>query len=96
MTSATTAEYRGWNLIYNPYQARLDWDQVIGNAFNAAIIEDQYAIYDSQSRQFVRYSKTNSDAEYTTSAQCIEPGQSFWVRVKSTSSISVPTSKRWT
>ena len=84
-TSATTLEYRGWNMIYNPYQARLDWDQVIGNAFNAAIIEDQYAIYDTQSRQFVRYSKTNSDAEYTTSAQCIEPGQSFWVRVKDNS-----------
>ena len=78
----TVDEFEGWNLVYNPFQARLDWDEVIGDSDNAALIEDQYAIYDTQSKSFVRYSKTNADEQFSTAAQCIEPGQSFWVRVK--------------
>ena len=51
---------------------------------NAAIIEDQYAIYDTQEKAFDRYSKVNTDpqSQFASSAQCIEPGQSFWVKMK--------------
>lgn len=78
--TGSTEEFEGWNLVYNPYQARLDWDAIISNVVNAALIEDQYAVYDTQAKQFVRYSETNT--ELASAARCIEPGQSFWVRVK--------------
>ena len=72
--------YEGWNLVYNPYQARLDWDAIIGDADNAALIEDQYLVYDTQVRQTVRYSKNNANGGVVNAAQCIEPGQAFYVR----------------
>ncbi len=78
----TDDQYEGWNLVYNPYQARLDWDLVIADANNAELVEDQFAIYDTQSKQFVRYSVANSESQFSTAARCIEPGQAFWVRVK--------------
>ena len=80
--NTTVAEFKGWNLIYNPYQARLDWHQVLDNSGNAALVEDQYAVYDTQAQQFVRYSETNTSL--TSASRYIEPGQSFWVRLPST------------
>ena len=81
-TVNTVDEFEGWNLVYNPYQARIDWNLLIEDANNAELIEDQFSIYDTQLEQFVRYSKTNSESQYATAAQCIEPGQAFYVRVK--------------
>ena len=78
----TEDQYEGWNLVYNPFQARLDWNLVIADANNAELIEDQFAIYDTQSKQFVRYSDINAEPQFSTAARCIEPGQAFWVRVK--------------
>ncbi len=79
--SNTADEFEGWNLIYNPYQARLDWHQVLDNSGNAALVEDQYAVYDTQTQQFVRYSETNTSL--ASASRYIEPGQSFWVRLPS-------------
>lgn len=79
--SNTADEFEGWNLIYNPYQARLDWHEVLGNSGNAALVEDQYAVYDTQAQQFVRYSETNTSM--ASASRYIEPGQSFWVRLPS-------------
>ena len=75
------SDFEGWNLVYNPYQACLNWPDLIGHEGNAALIEDQYAVYDTQSKQFVRYSTSNP--ELNSAATVIQPGQSFWVRVKS-------------
>ena len=72
-------DFEGWNP-YNPYQACLNWPDLIGHEGNAALIEDQYAVYDTQSKQFVRYSTSNP--ELNSAATVIQPGQSFWVRVK--------------
>jgi len=77
----TADEFEGWNLIYNPYQARLDWHLILDNASNASLMEDQYAVYDTQSKQFVRYSETNT--QLASASRYIEPGQSFWVRIPS-------------
>jgi len=76
----TVDAYEGWNLVYNPYQARLDWNQVIGDAGNATLIEDQYVVYDTQIRETVRYSALNANGGVVDAAQCIEPGQAFYVR----------------
>ena len=82
----------GWNMVYNPYQARLDWDAVIDGNSNSAVIEDQFLIFDTQDRRFRRYGKTNSDVQWSNDTeagedsiamQYVNPGQAFWVRVKS-------------
>ncbi|MDB4563742.1 hypothetical protein N9084_00390, partial [Flavobacteriales bacterium] len=81
----------GWNMVYNPYQARLDWDAVIDGNSNSAVIEDQFLIFDTQDRRFRRYGKTNSDVQWSNDTeagedsiamQYVNPGQGFWVRVK--------------
>ena len=78
-------------MVYNPYQARLDWDAVIDGNSNSAVIEDQFLIFDTQDRRFRRYGKTNSDVQWSNDTeagedsiamQYVNPGQGFWVRVK--------------
>ena len=85
------AEYAGWNMLFNPYQAKLDWDSLYNGAnSNSAVIEDQFAIWDTQKKRYRRYgtstagvswSNEQEAAEDSTSMRYIEPGQAFWVRV---------------
>ena len=70
-TSGT--EYSGWNLALNPYQAPVDWDAIHEASTN---LQDQYAVYDTQQKAFVRYGDGLATAD-----RIIMPGQSFWVAV---------------
>ena len=82
----------GWNMVFNPYQARLDWDAVIDGNSNSSVIEDQFLIFDTQDRRFRRYGKTTAGVQWANdqeagedsiAMQYVNPGQAFWVRVKS-------------
>lgn len=94
LTRTPGSNFEGWNLICNPFQAYLDWDAVIDHGTNSSLIEDQYAIYDTQSKQFVRYSKTNG--LLTSAPKYIQPGQGYWVRMNhvtdTTGTLSIPAS----
>ncbi|MCH1576462.1 MAG: hypothetical protein L7S67_09325, partial [Flavobacteriales bacterium] len=82
---------KGWNLVYNPYQALLDWNKVIEPSHgNDLLLEDQYAIYDTQLQRFRRYGTDFDGVDWAAGEQevdvaagmrYIKPGQSFWVRV---------------
>ena len=90
--SGPDANMEGWNLVFNPYQGRLDWHRVMDAAYgNGAVIEDQYSVYDTQLRRHRRYGTNFSGvdwadageqtADVNDSLRYINPGQSFWVRV---------------
>ena len=81
----------GWNMVYNPYQAKLDWNAVY-DSNNSAVIEDQFLIFDTQERRFRRYGVNTSGIHWSTPQEAgedsvamryVNPGQGFWVRVKS-------------
>ncbi|MDA9864186.1 hypothetical protein N9C70_03870 [Flavobacteriales bacterium] len=81
----------GWNMVYNPYQAKLDWNAVY-DSNNSAVIEDQFLIFDTQERRFRRYGVNTAGIHWSTAQEAAEdsvamryvnPGQGFWVRVKS-------------
>ena len=94
LTRTPSSSYDGWNLVYNPYQAMLDWHEVIDYTGNGDVLEDQYAVFDTQSKGFARYSKTNT--ELTSASRYIMPGQGFWVRMNhatdTTATLNVPAS----
>ena len=94
LTRTPGSTYEGWNLIYNPFQAYLDWDEVASYGSNGSLIEDQYAVYDTQDKQFRRYSKTNG--LLTSAPQYILPGQGYWVRMNhatdTTGTLAIPAS----
>ncbi|MDA9001825.1 hypothetical protein N9H08_00025 [bacterium] len=82
----------GWNMVYNPYQARLDWDALYDAHSNSAVIEDQFLIFDTQARRFRRYGKNTAGVQWSNDLEAgedsvamryVNPGQGFWVRVKS-------------
>ncbi|MDA9864187.1 hypothetical protein N9C70_03875 [Flavobacteriales bacterium] len=82
----------GWNMLYNPYQARLDWDEVYESNSNSDVIEDQFLVFDTQLRRFRRYGKNTAGVQWSNDQEAAEdseamryvnPGQGFWVRVKS-------------
>jgi hypothetical protein len=86
-----SAEFEGWNMIFNPYQAILDWNALIDGEGNGSVIEDQFAIYDTQEKRFRRYGKSTAGVSWSNDAEAgadsiamryINPGQAFWVRVK--------------
>ena len=87
-----SAEFEGWNLVFNPYQAILDWDAVIdASSGNNAVVEDQFAVYDTQDKRFRRYGKSTAGVTWSNAQEAgedslamryINPGQGFWVRVK--------------
>lgn len=94
LTRTPTSAYDGWNFIANPFQAALDWNAIADYGSNGEVIEDQYAVYDTQQKGFSRYSESN--AAFSTGARYIMPGQGFWVRMNhandTVASISIPTS----
>ena len=68
----------GWNFIPNPYQGQLDVKQVLdANPF----IEDQFAIFNTQTQQFERYAYESLDSLQINGSRYIQPGNSFWVRL---------------
>ncbi|MDA9001824.1 hypothetical protein N9H08_00020 [bacterium] len=82
----------GWNMLYNPYQARLDWDEVYESNSNSDVIEDQFLVFDTQLRRFRRYGKNTAGVQWSNDQEAgedsiamryVNPGQGFWVRVKS-------------
>lgn len=75
----TSNVYSGWNLVPNPYQARLDWNVLFSE--NADHIEDQYAIFNTQTKQF-QYWSSQLDSLQINGSRYIEPGNAFWVRLK--------------
>ena len=86
LTRSASAEgvYRGWEALQNPYQGRLDWEAI--QSANPGV-EDQYAIWDSQYREFQRYGTQALAPEQLTGSRYIEPGNSFWVRVHADSTV---------
>ena len=79
-SNVTAISQAGWNMIPNPYQARLDWHVLHEN--NADVVEDQYLIFNSVSQDFQRYSAGGLDSLQVNGNRYIEPGNSFWVRLK--------------
>ena len=82
----------GWNMVFNPYQAKLDWDALYESNSNSSVIEDQFLVFDTQLRRFRRYGKNTSGVQWTNEQEAgedsvamryVNPGQGFWVRVKS-------------
>ena len=67
-------------MVPNPYQASLDWHVLHEN--NADIVEDQYLIFNTETRDFQRYSAGGLDSLQVNGNRFIEPGNSFWVRLK--------------
>ena len=85
-------QYRGWNLVQNPFQGQLDWGEIL--EANPAI-EDHYAIYDTQQRKFQSYGTWTLDSLQVNGSQYIQPGNSFWVRLDvnhSAEDIQIPAS----
>jgi len=79
--------YAGWNLVLNPYQAPVDWDAIHEASTN---LQDQYAVYDTQQKAFVRYGDG-----FATADRIIMPGQAFWVAVdpaETSGTLVIPTS----
>ncbi|MGB0511461.1 MAG: hypothetical protein ACPGGB_11120, partial [Flavobacteriales bacterium] len=81
-SSTATPVYRGWNMIQNPYQAQLDWNAI--RDLNPGV-EDQYAIYDTQAKAFQRFGTESLDSLQINGSRYIQPGNSFWVRVRADS-----------
>ena len=79
VTRTPSSSYDGWNLVYNPYQAKLDWNAIADYGSNGSLIEDQYLVFDTQARIFKVYSE--STPELNSAPQYILPGQGFWVRM---------------
>ncbi|MDA9864185.1 hypothetical protein N9C70_03865, partial [Flavobacteriales bacterium] len=79
-SNVTDTSQGGWNMIPNPFQARLDWHVLQEN--NADVVEDQYLIFNTQTRDFQRYSAVALDSLQVNGSRYVEPGNSFWVRLK--------------
>ena len=94
VTRTPSSSYNGWNLVYNPFQAKLDWDEIADYGSNGSTVEDQYLVFDTQARSFKLYSE--STQELNTAPQYILPGQGFWVRMNhqtdTTGTLSIPSS----
>ena len=92
VTRTPASSYDGWNLIYNPFQAKLDWDEIADYGSNGSLIEDQYLVFDTQARIFKLYSE--STPALNNAPQYIMPGQGFWVRMNhqtdTTGTLSIP------
>ena len=79
-SNVTDSSQGGWNMVPNPYQARLDWHLI--QAENADVVEDQYLIFNTDTRDFQRYSAGGLDSLQINGNRYIEPGNSFWVRLR--------------
>ncbi len=90
LTRTEGVSLEGWNFIMNPYQASLDWSVIY--AANSGI-QDQYAVFDTQTWGYKRYSSDGTT--FTSAPSHIGPGQSFWVNLEggnTTGTLSIPTS----
>ena len=87
LTRTAASNYAGWNMVFNPFQAALDWSAVYAASSG---IQDQYAVFDTQTQNFKRRS---SDGTFTSGATHIAPGQAFWVNLEagsSTGTLTIP------
>lgn len=90
--NVTSAVHSGWNLVPNPYQSRIDWNVV--HSQNAELIQDQYLVYDTQDKEFKRYSATGLDSMQVNGRRYIEPGTTFYVCLREglvSDSLTIPT-----
>ncbi len=92
VTRTPSSIYDGWNLVYNPYQAKIDWDEIADYGSNGTLVEDQYLIFDTQERVFKKYSE--STPELNSAPKYIMPGQGFWVKMNhqtdTTGTLTIP------
>ncbi|MCH1576747.1 MAG: hypothetical protein L7S67_10775, partial [Flavobacteriales bacterium] len=92
VTRTPSSTYDGWNLVYNPYQAKIDWDEIADYGSNGTLVEDQYLIFDTQDRVFKKYSE--STPELNSAPKYIMPGQGFWVKMNhqtdTTGTLTIP------
>ena len=56
----------------------LDWHEVIDYTGNGDVLEDQYAIFDTQSKGALLYSRIRNSLLHPHDTS---PGQGFWVRM---------------
>ena len=82
MANAYDDELKGVNLIGNPYQSYLDFDEFVGNSNNEGnVLDDAYYLLDADMGGYIVYPKqSSSNPEYAP--QYLHPHQGFFVAVK--------------
>ena len=89
--------YDGWNLISNPYQSAIDWDDIARTKVSNAVY-----LWDGDNGNYVYYSATDDTIRFgnqtlnkDNNARYIPPMQSFFVKATALNpSITIPASAR--
>ena len=79
----------GWNLVCNPVASEVDWT----NVTKGAGITDQYWIYDPASGNFANWNEGTGVGTNGANG-IIAHSQAFWVKLTSSSTLSVPESSK--
>jgi hypothetical protein len=81
----------GYNLLANPYAAYLDFDKFIDT--NSAILADVgFYKYNKSTKNYTTHSKSGSlwfksSTAFTVNSANVDPGDAFWIRVKSAGTV---------